>query len=263
MRNTALITGASSGIGLEYARCLSARGYNLIIVSNEEKITAAGNMLAQEFNVDVRSLCMDLATPTAAYELFDFCSGNSCGTISVLINNAGILSTKDVVETDPKRIETMMYLHVFTPTLLCRLFAEQMRSQNGNCYILNMSSMAAWMPVPYIVLYSATKMYLLNFSRALHKELYNTNVSITVVCPGAVATPFYGFSENSKYMKIGLALGIIMPASALARKALNKMFRRRKTYIPAFINYFFIALMKAAPDFIIRAVHRKIKRVFL
>ncbi|MDR1974601.1 MAG: SDR family NAD(P)-dependent oxidoreductase [Bacteroidales bacterium] len=243
----ALITGASSGIGLEYARQLAAGGRNLLIVSNEEKIATVATELAQEYSVQVCPLCMDLSLSDAAQQLFDYCTNENL-EVDVLINNAGIFSFKEVIETDILRLETMMRLHISTPTMLCRLFVAKMLESKMPCYILNMSSMSAFMPNPFIALYAASKLYLYKFSRALQMELRDSNVSVSVICPGAVATNLYGFADNSRYMKLGLQSGIIMPVDRLVKKALHKMFKRKKKVIPGKINYLFIFLMWLIPD---------------
>lgn len=252
----ALVTGASSGIGLQYARQLAGRGYALVIVSNEaERIVKVGEGLQKEYNVKVIALYRDLSLPDAASELFTYCEENRLA-IEVLINNAGVFFFNDVVEVETRRIELMLDLHVRTVTLMCHYFGGAMKKR-GKGYILNMSSMSAWMPFPGITIYAASKSYLHQFSVALRDELFNSGVSVTVVCPGAVATDLYNLSD--RYKRLAIRLGIMMRPETLARKALRAMFARRRRIIPGALNHLFIPLMQLLPSSLVRLIKRKSK----
>ena len=257
----ALITGASSGIGLAISRELARRGYPLLIVSNEEKIVATAGEIQAEYKVNVLSLYMDLAQRDSAEKLFEYCEKNNIKT-EILVNNAGIFFFRDVNNTQVERIETVINLHVLTPTLLSRLFAEQIIRENRTGYILNMASIAAWMMMPGITLYNATKSYLRCFSRAMRCETIGKGVSITTICPGAVATGLYGLAP--RYMKLGKCLGIILTPERLAQKAVKKMFQRKAEYIPGgFINRLFIFLVNALPEVLVKLLKRKIDKRIL
>lgn len=124
----ALVTGASSGIGLQYARQLAGRGYALVIVSNEaERIVEVGEGLQKEYNIKVIALYRDLSLSDAASELFTYCEENHLA-IEVLINNAGVFFFNDVVEVETRRIELMLDLHVRTVTLMCHYFGGAMKN---------------------------------------------------------------------------------------------------------------------------------------
>ena len=256
-KNYALVTGASSGIGLAMAKELARAGYPLLLVSNEEeKIAEATVEIGKTFSVKTIPLYMDLAKTNSAQAVFDFCEAGGI-KIEVLVNNAGIFFFMDICATSPERIETVLNLHVFTPTMLCRLFAGQMLAENRKGWILNTASIAAQMMMPGITLYNATKSYLRCFSRSMRNEVYGQNISITTVCPGAVATGLYGLAPG--YMKLGKALGIIMTPERLARLALKKMFRKKAEYVPGgFINRLFILLVNILPQPFIRYLKRKI-----
>ena len=136
----ALVTGASSGMGLEYARQLALKGCALVIVSNEEQIYEVARNIEQEHNVKVTPVCMDLARPEAAKELHDWCN-NEGHEIDILINNAGMFMFRDVNETDPARIEALINLHILTLTQMCRYFSADMcRRRRG--WVLNVSSLS-------------------------------------------------------------------------------------------------------------------------
>ena len=240
----ALVTGASSGIGLAYARELARRGYDLLLVSNEqERIGTVAEELAAAFGVKTIPLCMDLARSEAARELYDYCEREKL-QIGILVNNAGIFFFDDLTEVAPERIETMLLLHIRTVTLLCRYFGAAMKAR-GKGYILNMSSMSAGMPFPGISVYAATKSYLKQFSKAIHNELYDYGVRVTAVCPGAVATDLYNLSGH--YQRLGLRLGILMKPERLACKGLRAMFARRDYILPGAVNRFFVLALYLLP----------------
>ena len=253
--NVALVTGASSGIGLAISGELARLGYPLLMVSNEEEpLTRAAAAIHGEHGVAALPLCMDLAQPDSARRLFDYCAANNL-TVTVLVNNAGMFFFKDIIDTPPERVETMINLHVVTPALLCRLFAPQMAAEGG--YILNMASIAARMVFPGITLYSATKSFLHVFSRAMHHELVERGLSITAVCPGAAATGLYNLPP--RYIQLGVRLGIIMPTERLARLALRKMFQRKAEFIPGgLINRLFIFAVSFMPARMIRYIRKKL-----
>lgn len=240
--NTALITGASSGIGYAYAYQLAERGYNLVIVSNEaDRISEVGEEIKNKFNVDVKAMYFDLSKTDAAEQLFNECQDLN---INVLINNAGMFFFDRLTDTSISKIQTMLNLHIITPTLLCRLFAKKMKD-NGGGYILNMSSISAWMEFPGIALYSSTKRYLKHFTASMHLELNSSGVVLTSVCPGAVATDLYNLSD--KYKKIAMNLGIMMPANKLAKIGLRSLFSRRTTCIPGLLNKIFLPILPIIP----------------
>jgi short-subunit dehydrogenase len=254
-RQYALVTGASSGIGLAISRELARRGYPVLMVSNEEeKIAAAAGEIQAEYKVNAIALYMDLAQRDSAQKLFDYCA--SCNIqVTILVNNAGIFFFRDIADTEGGRLETVINLHNLCPTLLCRLFAGQMIRENRSGYILNIASIAARMMMPGIAIYSASKSYLRCFSRAMRNEVFDRGVSITTICPGAAATGLYNLPP--RYMKLGIRLGIIMRTEILARRAVDKMFKRKAEYIPAaFINSIFIFIVNTLGEKTIRLIKR-------
>ena len=245
----ALVTGASSGIGLCYAEQLAARGYNLIIVSRDkEQLDNVAKQISEKYDVKVTTLVKDLATMTAAEELYEWTVSNG-HVVDVLINNAGMFSFCDILNTPIERIKQAISLHDITNTILCKLFAADMAERGGG-YILNMSSYSIWMPWPGLSLYSASKAYLKSFSISFAKEVREKKVYVTAVCPAGIATDLYGLSK--KWQKIGLNIHALSTPKFCARRGLNSMFKRRRCVVPDWWMRLLIPLLEYLPMFVLR-----------
>lgn len=250
----ALITGGSSGMGLEYARQLAAQGYDLLLVSNQQaELEQAKNELLELHAVRVATRCQDLATTDAADQLLSFCQQEGIG-VDVLINNAGMFFFGELGIDDEPRISAMLRLHVFTPSQLCIKFGEQMK-QRRHGYILNVSSMTAQLPCPGITLYSATKAYLKSFGKSLYFEMRPYGVAVTTVCPAAIATPLYRL--GSRMLRLGVKTGLIRTPKWLVRRALRGLFRKRRVVKPGLMNYIVPALIAILPNWLVAILWRK------
>ena len=250
----ALITGGSSGMGLEFARQLAAKGYDLILVSNRpdelEQAEAELRGLYPERTVTTR--CQDLAKTTAADELFEWCPDLP----DVLVNDAGMFFFKELQVEDLPRVQAMIDLHIVTVTRACILFGAAMK-QRGSGRILNISSMTARIPAPGVTIYSATKAYLKSFGRSYSYELKPYGVTLTTVCPAAIATPLYRLSERQ--MRAGVRTGLIRTPQWLVRRALRALFAGRRVISPAFMNVWLPALIALLPGPIIQRLWKKLK----
>jgi short-subunit dehydrogenase len=246
---TALVTGASSGIGQCYAEQLASRGYNLVIVSRDkEQLNSVADKIREKEGVKVCVVVKDLSTTTAAEELYEWTKSEGY-IIDVLINNAGMFSFCDILNTPIERIKQAITLHDITNTILCKLFATDM-AQRGGGHILNMSSYSIWMPWPGLSLYSASKAYLKSFSVAFAKEVRDKKVYVTAVCPAGIATDLYGLSK--KWQKIGLNIHALSTPKFCARRGLNSMFKHRRTVVPDWWMRLLIPLLENLPMFILR-----------
>lgn len=253
----ALVTGASSGIGLEYAKALAEKGYDMLIVSNQEKeIQETAVRLSEQFHVSVWPLYMNLAEENAAQQLWQYTHDHNF-MVDLLVNNAGVFFFNELTNTDSNRIALMLDLHVRTLTLMCRLFAEDMKKR-GSGRIINMSSMSAWMAMPGISTYNATKAYILNLSRSLWYELKPYGVTVTAICPGAVDTGLYGLSDY--WRRVAVALGVSMKPQRLVQIALEKSEKGKKQVMPGWINHLFLPLLKHLPDWVVYAVIKRIRQ---
>ena len=252
----ALITGGSSGMGLEYARSLAQKGYDLILVSNrQEELEAAAAELSARYPVKVEGHFQDLALPDAADRLYAWCQEK--GVLpDILVNNAGMFFFKEMDRADLDRVQAMLQLHVVTITRLSLLFGLAMK-ERGSGYLLIVSSMAARLPVPGITLYSATKAYLRSFGRSLSYELEPYGVGVTTVCPAAIATPLYRLSP--KLMDLGVKLRLIHTPRWLVRRALRAMFHRRRVVSPSFMNVWLPALISLLPGPLVAFLWKKLK----
>jgi hypothetical protein len=253
----ALITGGSSGMGLEYARQLAARGYDLILVSNrQDELDSAVQTLSNQFPVSVRGRFQDLALQSSADELTDWCQSQQI-LPDVLINNAGMFFFKELEWTDMERVQAMLNLHVQTVTRLSLLIGMAMK-ERGSGHILIVSSMTARIPSPGITIYSATKAYLKSFGKSLSFELGPYGVGVTTVCPAAIATPLYNMS--TRMMNWGLKLGLVHTPKWLVKRALRAMFRRRRVVSPSLMNLWLPTIIALLPGFLISAIWKKFKK---
>ena len=232
MRNEyALITGASSGIGLEYARQLAAEGYNLILVGNQsDENCRVAERLATQYGVHTLPIYADLARQGAAEEVYARVKEMD---VSVLISNAGMLLFSTLARTALPSLEKIITLHCTTPTLLCRLFSQDM-IQRGRGHILLMSSITAWTPYPTISHYAATKTYLKSFADSLWCELQGSGVSVTTVFPSAVDTPLYNLDADTRLWL--RRCGLMLSAEDVARMALRAMHRGRRRCLPGLLT---------------------------
>lgn len=252
--NYALVTGASSGCGYEYARLLAQKGYNLLIVSNEEIIHEKANTLRSNFPVDVISLVRNLGVQDAAKDLYNYCTDNHI-EVEVLINNAGVYHDRDFMDDSEAFNMLIMNLHMITPAMLIYYFAKDM-AKRGKGYVLNMCSVTADIAVQRLGSYGSTKAFLRNFSRSLYVEMKDKGVIITDMTPGAINTGLYNIKPWAT--KIGLLLGYIVQPNYLVRRGVNAMFRgRAKVSVPFLWNYLLIILVTLlVPTCLLRLIRR-------
>ena len=187
---TALVTGASSGIGLELANLLAADGCNLTLVGrNRARLEELAGKLQAEHHISARCEARDLSEPHAAIRLWTdlATTGN---TIDILVNNAGAGVYGNVEDEDPEALERMLQLNVVTLTLLTRLALPGMQARRWG-RILNVGSVVGYQPAgPRMAAYYASKAYVLSFSKGLARELKGTGVSVTALCPGPTVSSF-------------------------------------------------------------------------
>ena len=198
---TALITGASGGIGLELAKIFAKNKIDTILVARDEiKLVSLAEELKQQ-GISARVLPKDLSNYHTAKEAFDFCEQNNI-RVDYLINNAGFGDFGFFAESDWKKQEQMINLNITALTYLTRLFLPGMVERKSG-KIMNVASTAAFQPGPTMSVYYATKAYVLHFSEAISNELEGTGVTVTALCPGATQSGFQKAAamEESKLVK--------------------------------------------------------------
>lgn len=253
-RSYALVTGASSGMGYCYAQALAQRGYHLLMVSNEEAIHDKAAIIAQAHpELDIQSLVINLGTPTAAKELYDYCIQHHL-SIEVLINNAGVYHDRDYLADSEAFNQLILHLHVVTPSMLCYYLGQDMVKRHKG-YILNMSSITDRIAIQRLGTYGSTKAYLSAFTRSLHIELKGQGVKVTTVRPGAVDTGLFHIRPWAT--RLGRMMGYIVSPEHLVRRALRGLFRGRAMVTVPFVwNVILLGFIALIPTCALRLVRR-------
>ena len=241
----ALITGASAGLGVEFARQLSKRGHRLVLVARRKERLDA---LARELG-NARAVAIDLSVTGSANQLI--ADVESAGEqVDILINNAGFGLRGHFAEQDPSRLRQMIDLNCGTLTELCRAVLPQMIERRSGA-ILNVASTAAFQPGPGMAVYYATKAFVLSLSEALHEEAKPHGVRVTALCPGPTRTEFgdvAGFSESAALMRVS------MDAEPVVRKGLKALDANDAVVITGALNRAVAFSTRLAP----RAIARKV-----
>ena len=189
MKEKALITGTTSGIGKAFAEKLASQGYDLVLVSRDSaKLLDQAASLREKYGVEVSYIPLDLALPGSAKEVFNAVTGLELD-VSVLINNAGFNEAGKFMDTRMEKEAEMISLHIVFTTEMMKLFIPGM-IERGYGRILNLGSTGSYIPCPGDAVYAATKAYILYVSRGINAELKGTGVSVTTLCPGSTKTEF-------------------------------------------------------------------------
>jgi len=246
-RKTALITGASSGIGMDFARLLSREGYELFLVARSETKLRA---LAIELG-NAKVIVADLVSPDAPQRIFD-----ASGGVDVLINNAGFGVMGPFAEMDLRKDLEMILVNVTALTHLTRLFLPPMLARKSG-HVMNVASTAAFLPGPLMAIYYATKAYVLSLSEAIADELRGTGVTVTALCPGPTAT---GFAEVAGMEKSRLfSLMRPMSSEAVARYGLRAMQHGKRVAIPGIANKLGTQSIRVSPRRLVTTIVRKLQ----
>ena len=243
---TALVTGASGGIGLEFTRQLAARGYDIILCSrNAKKLTRIKDEIEVAYGVKGYVIPCDLSQPESAEKLFTDCRNQGITELDILVNNAGAGLCVESIYDSPAAANGVLTLNILSLTNLCILFGRQMAEQ-GKGRILNVASLNSRTSIPYFATYAASKSYVLSYSVALKNELKERGVIVTCLLPGFVRTNFddnAGISSD-KYKKMAYKSG--MKAEQVAASGLRALFRGRTVVTAGLSNKisgFFTGLM--------------------
>jgi short-subunit dehydrogenase len=226
-----LITGASSGIGEEFARAMAARGENLLLVArSEDKLTALCNELGRASNIKCQHFAVDLTGDGACARLFEEARARGL-EVSTLVNNAGFGSMGDFASLDLARELNMIELNVRALVELTHLFLAPMRERGAGA-IINVASTAAFQPVPYMATYAATKAFVLSFSEALWEENRARGVKVLALCPGVTETNFFAAGEMQRP-----PMRSVQTPEQVVATALAALERNRSHVISGWYNY--------------------------
>lgn len=228
---TVLITGASNGIGKEFAQIFAEKGYNLVLVArSESKLNSIAKEFETKYKVRVTVLTQDLSKTNIASKIYSEIKDRGI-IIDILINNAGFGDFGFFIDSDLRKITEMINLNITTLTELTSLFVKDMVKRNSG-KILNIASTAAFQPIPKFAAYAATKSYVLHFTEALHYELKDTDISVSVLCPGPTST---GFEKRAKAEKSNIFKNG-MDAKVVAKIGYKGLMQNKMTIIPGFKN---------------------------
>jgi short-subunit dehydrogenase len=231
-REIALITGASSGIGTEFARDLAARGYDLVLTARrEDRLLALQKELMAAGRTQVDVVPEDLGAPDGAASLIRRVEALG-RPVSFLVNNAGFGVHGDFLDGGSERIAQMLQLNLVALTTLTWHFGRAMKTR-GNGRVLQVSSVGAFQPTPYYAAYSATKAYVLFLSEAVNSELRGSGVTVTTLCPGLTETEFH---EVAAHPKSGPITWTAMTAQQVARIGVRGALRGRAVVTPGLMN---------------------------
>lgn len=256
MNNTALITGASNGIGLELAKVHASKGGDLVLVArNKAKLDELKDELESQYKIKVYTIGKDLSAKNSAQEVYDETTKQNL-QIDYLINNAGFGNFGMFVETDWNKEEQMINLNITTLTQFTKLYVKDMvKRKSGK--IMNVASTAAFQSGPTMAVYYATKAYVLSFSEALNNEVKDFGVTITTLCPGPTES---GFQAAASLQESKLVKGKKLPTSKeVAEYGYTSMMKGKTVAIHGFMNWFMANSVRFVPRALVVKITRQIQ----
>jgi short-subunit dehydrogenase len=249
-----LITGASSGIGLEMAKQLAEKKINLLLVArNEDKLEKLQQTLRQQYDISVEYLLYDLSEPNSAQDLYN--EVNESGyLVSGLINNAGFGDYGNFIEIPIQEHERMIAVNITSLVGLTNLFGAAM-AKRGDGRIMNVASLLSFLPFPYYSVYSATKCFVLAFTETIAAELIESGVKVTALCPGTVETPFH---TEAMRKTNAMSANKPMPAEVVAKAGVQLFIHGKGKKIVGFMNWFLSNLPRITPDKIMMKIKKNL-----
>ncbi|MCB9823104.1 SDR family oxidoreductase [Candidatus Nomurabacteria bacterium] len=247
-----LITGASSGIGLELAKIAASNKRNLVLVARDKRALEKLKTELTDNTVDVQILSIDLTDSASASSLYNFCKSKNI-IISELINNAGIGATGDFLNSNIDTQLAMIDLNVRSLTEITHRFIPEI-AQSSNGKIMNIASTAAFAPGPGMNVYYATKHYVLAFSEALSEELSSTKTTVTALCPGPTAT---NFAKSAHAESLSIFKGNLPTAKDVADYGWKSMQSGKRVAVHGKRNKIMVQILRFLPrNFVAKTVIR-------
>lgn len=252
---TALITGASGGIGYELAKLFANDHHNLVLVArNGPRLTQIADELQRQFGVSVKTVALDLIAPGAPQRLFDELQREGIA-VDILVNNAGYGKLGEFAAVPVEESLGQIQLNVTALTCLTRLFLGPML-ERGSARIMNVASTAGFQPGPLMAVYYATKAYVISFSEALANELGGKGVTVTCLCPGATDTGFASRAGNDK-SRLFKQLAP-MDAKSVALKGYRGLIAGKTLAIPGWKNWLLAESLRVSPRKLVTAISRRL-----
>ena len=250
MKQYTLITGASRGIGKALAEGLAEKGKNLILVArSKEDLEKVASHLQSKYSIEAIVIQEDLSKLDSAEKLFEKTKNYK---IETLINNAGFGVTSDFSKNNVHELEKMLVLNVISLTKLSRLYLEQLKENKGS--LINVSSRAAFQPIPFMAAYAASKAYVLHLSEALFEELKDEGVHVMALCPGATETDFWEVAHMDP-RKIKFE---IQSPTFVVEAALSALEKKPSFIIPGFKNNATAFATRLLPRDLVTKISRKL-----
>ena len=241
-----LVTGGSTGFGRSLAMECARRGMNLVLVAlpgPELKETA--DHISSGYKVDVRYMDVDLTEPHGPKSVYDWCCQHDL-KVNCIINNAGRAGAALFAESSPEYSDKRILVNIRALTMIIRYFIPMLKEFPG-AHILNVASLAAYFPIPYKSVYSASKAYVLRFSKSVAVELKPLGIKVSAVCPNGIETNEGTFARIKAHKQWGKWTK--MDSDKLARLSIGKMLDGKKIIVPMFINNLLLAISKLFPPF--------------
>ena len=267
-RRYALVTGAASGMGRIYSKELALKGYNVVLVDinrtgllETAELVKAAVMSSDKVpagskqDLKILPIVQDLSVADAADRIYDITQAEGC-EVEVLVNNAGVMYCQAIDRTSERMLKIITMVHMNTPLMLCRKYVGAMKERKCG-YILNISSLAAWMNWPGIGMYGSTKRFVRDYSRELRIECQRTGVSVTNAYFGAVDTPLIGIKPSLK--KLARAITVMISPEKAVRRALRATFWRCRGTMPGLLNKIFLPIIIILPDCLLGWIYRMAK----
>ncbi|MBI5215308.1 MAG: SDR family oxidoreductase [Ignavibacteriae bacterium] len=251
LKGTALITGASSGIGLELAKVFARNGHNLVLVArDEQRLTLVAEELKAIHDITCQVISYDLSLPTSAGDLYRVLQAKEI-TVEVLVNNAGFGTWGKFWELDEEKEKSEMNLNMVNLALLTKYVLREMIAR-GEGKIMNVASVAAFLPGPKMSVYYATKAFVRSFSEALSEEVKGTGITVSTLCPGPTETEF---QHHAGMANMHLLKSVfMMNANSVAESAYAGMIEGKRIIIPGVLNKLLVFCIRFLPQKILLAI---------
>jgi hypothetical protein len=258
-RETALITGASAGIGLELAQGFGARGFDLILVARRAaELESLAERCRRKFGVRAHPIAMDLLGARAPAKLVQQLEDEGL-EVDLLVNNAGLMDMGEFAEIDVDRHERLLQLNVVVPTSLARRLLPAMIAR-GHGRILNVASTSSFQPVPSMASYSASKAFVLSLSESLSEELKGTGVTVTALCPGITKTDMYERAQDEHALASQVPGLFLSDVESVAREGCEACLAGKAVVVPGWPNRIVASAVQFYPRWMVRGIGGLVSR---